>query len=274
MVSGMINPEQVLSVGNTLVRVLIIIVGMTLVLKGIGLLAQRLFVPNLELGKRAFYMEEKRARTLNALLSSMLRYAVYFVAGVMILQEFRVDTTSLIAGAGIFGLAIGVGAQSLIKDVITGFFIVLEDQFAVGDYIASGSMTGTVEEIGFRVTKLRDMNGVLHIIPHGEISRISNFTRGHMQATINVPIAYEADLRQALALMEEACQEVREELPEVLEVPRVLGVVDLRPGEVVVRIVARTIPLEQVKVETAVRAKIKYLFDAHHIPAPPLILRS
>lgn len=267
------NPEYLLSLGHTLLRVLAIIAILIGALKGVNLLSQRFFVPNLELGNRAFYMDEKRARTLNTLTGSILRYAAYFVAGIMILQEFRVDTTSLVAGAGILGLAVGVGAQSLIKDVITGFFIVLEDQFAVGDFIASGTMTGTVEEIGFRVTKLRDMNGVLHIIPHGEISRVSNYTRGHMQAVINVPIAYEADLRQALALMEEACQEVREELPEVLEIPKVLGVVDLRPGEVVVRIVAKTIPLEQVKVETALRGKIKNLFEAHRVPTPPLILR-
>jgi small conductance mechanosensitive channel len=166
-------------------------------------------------------------------------------------------------------LAIGVGAQSLIKDFITGFFIILEDQYAIGDYIVSKEMSGTVEEMGFRVTKLRDANGVLHIIPNGDISRVSNYTRGYMQAVINVPVSYQADIDIVLRLLHEACEDIGLNVKEAIETPVVLGVVDFRPGEVIIRIVAKTVPLEQMKVETALRHKIKTLFDEANILPPP-----
>lgn len=230
-----------------------------------GILVDRFFTP--EPGAKKFYLEEKRARTLGALLKTILRYTVYFIATVMLLQEFKIDTTSIIAGAGIIGLAVGVGAQSLVKDFITGFFIILEDQYAVGDYIVSAEMSGTVEEVGFRITKLRDANGVLHILPNSSISRVSNFTRGYMQAVVNIPVAYDADLSKVIELLETVGREVAE-MPEVLDGPKVIGVVDLKPGEVTLRVIAKTVPLEQTKVEAAFRQKIKLLFDQQNIPAP------
>jgi small conductance mechanosensitive channel len=193
---------------------------------------------------------------------------MYFIAIIMILQVFQIDTTSIIAGAGIITLALGVGAQSLIKDFITGFFIILEDQYAVGDYITSAELSGTVEEIGFRATKLRDANGVLHFIPHGTVSKVSNYTRGHMQAVINIPVAYEADVGKVSALLEEVCTDVGRTMPEVVEGPKLLGIVDLRPGEIMMRIIANTVPLENSKVEIAIRYKIRLLFDAAQIPSP------
>lgn len=267
-VHEVLTPDFLLYIGNKAVRVVLIIGGAVLFLRFLRLLVNRLLVLKPP-GLTTFYFEEKRARTIHGLLQSITRYAVYFIAGVMVLQEFQVDTTSIIAGAGIIGLAIGVGAQSLIRDFITGFFIILEDQYAVGDYIVSKDMAGTVEEMGFRVTKLRDGNGVLHIIPNGEISRVSNHTRGHMQAVINVPVAYQADLTEVLELLQKACAEIGGTVIEAIEPPKVLGVVDLRPGELIIRIIAKTVPLEQVKVETALRQKIKLLFDEAHILPPP-----
>ncbi|MPM67865.1 Small-conductance mechanosensitive channel [bioreactor metagenome] len=129
-------------------------------------------------------------------------------------------------------------------------------------------MAGIVEEIGFRVTKLRDANGVLHIIPHGAIARISNHTRGHMVATVNVSVSYQADIDKVLALLDNACSDVGKVMTEVLDGPKVVGLVDLRPGEIIIRITAKTVPLEQVKVETALRYKIKLLFDEAEIPLP------
>lgn len=265
-----LTPDFWLMAGNKALRIVLIIAGAVFTLRFLGLVVGRFFAPNFE--AKSFYMEEKRARTLSRLFQSIIRYIIYFIAIVMVLQEFHIDTTSIIAGAGIVGLALGVGAQSLIKDFITGFFIILEDQYAVGDYIVSGDMSGTVEEIGFRVTKLRDGNGVLHIIPHGAISRISNHTRGHMQATVNVPIAYEADVDNTLKVLDEACVTVGKNMPEVLEGPNVLGIVDFRPGELVVRLTAKTVPLEQIKVETALRRTIKQLFDANGVPYPSMPL--
>jgi len=260
-----LSPGFLMDLGGRLGRIATIGVITWVACHFFGILVDRFFTP--EPGAKKFYLEEKRARTLSALLKTILRYTVYFIATVMLLQEFKIDTTSIIAGAGIIGLAVGVGAQSLVKDFITGFFIILEDQYAVGDYIVSGEMSGTVEEVGFRITKLRDANGVLHILPNSSISRVSNFTRGYMQAVINIPVAYEANLSKVFNLLEAAGQEVAA-MPEVLDGPKVIGVVDLRPGEVVVRVIAKTVPLEQTKVEAAFRHKIKLLFDKDQIPTP------
>lgn len=262
------TPEILLVAGNKIVRIIIILLGAAFILRLFSLMVNNVFIPNI--GINAFHFDERRARTLGGLLQSMIRYVIYFITIVMILQEFKIDTTSIVAGAGIVGLALGVGAQSLIRDFITGFFIVLENQFAVGDYIVSGDMAGTVEDIGLRVTKLRDGNGVLHIIPHGAISRVSNYTRGHMQAVVNVPVAHEADIDTVFSLLDQACIFIAKEMVEVLEGPTVLGVVDIRSQELIVRLVAKTVPLEQGKVENALRYKIKSLFDEAHIPPPTI----
>lgn len=264
----LLTPEFLVVAGHSFIRVLGIILGAMVVLKLFSLLVNRVFIHNI--GGNAFPFDEKRARTLGGLLQSIIRYMIYFVAIIMVLQEFKIDTTSLVAGAGIVGLALGVGAQSLIRDLITGFFIVLENQFAVGDYIVSGDMGGTVEDIGLRVTKLRDSNGVLHIIPHGAIIRVTNFTRGHMQAIVNIPISYEEDLQKVLSLLEEACVIIKEKVPQVVEIPKVVGIVDWRGQELIVRLVAKTLPLEQVKVETALRYQIKTLFQAADIKPPTI----
>lgn len=262
------SPDFLLFAGNKALRICIILVVTALVLRFFRVVVSRLFVTSP--GGRTFYFDERRARTLSILLQSIMRYGIYFIAIILILQEFSIDTTSIVAGAGILGLAIGVGAQSLIKDLITGFFVILEDQYAVGDYIASGDMTGTVEEIGFRVTKLRDANGVLHIIPHGLITRITNYTRGHMLAAVTVPVAYEADITRVLALLDEACREIGAAMPEVIDGPKVIGVVEFGTAGPVAKIVAKTVPLEQGKVEAALRYRIKLLFDRDGILMPPV----
>ncbi|SMC91816.1 mechanosensitive ion channel family protein [Sporomusa malonica] len=249
-----------------MVRLLAICSGGFILLRVTNMLVEQFFIP--KPGVKTLYLEEKRARTLSSLLHSIIRYTIYFIVAVMILQEFKIDTTSIVAGAGIIGLALGVGAQSLIKDFITGFFIILEDQYGVGDYVVIGDMTGTVEELGFRVTKLRDGNGILHIIPNGSILRVSNYTRGHMQATVNVPVPYEADIDEIFNILDEVCVTIGKSMPEVLAGPNVVGVVDLKPGEVVIRLTAKTVPLEQVKVETALRRLIKERFAAAKIPPP------
>lgn len=266
----LLRPDYLFFWGNKALRLVAIAIGAAIALRFFSMIVDRFFMP--QPGSKRFYLEEKRARTLSTLLKSIIHYTVYFITLVMILQEFQIDTTSIIAGAGIIGLAIGFGAQTLVKDVITGFFIILEDQYSVGDYIVSGDMAGTVEELGFRVTKLRDFKGVLHIIPNGAISRLTNFTRGNMQAVVNVPVSYEADIRQIMDLLEEACSAVKD-LPQVVEAPRVVGIVDMQPGEITVRVAVKTLPLEQFGVETILRRRIKELFAEAKIPLPAAALK-
>jgi len=252
--------------GHSIIRVVGIILGAMIILKLFSLVVKRIFIPTVE--GITFNFDEKRARTLGGLLQSIIRYMIYFIAIIMVLQEFKIDTTSLVAGAGIIGLALGVGAQSLIRDLITGFFIVLENQFAVGDYIVSGDMGGTVEDIGLRVTKLRDFNGVLHIIPHGAIVRVTNYTRGHMQAMVMIPIAYSEDIDKILSLLKEACAIVKASVPQVVEGPTIVGIADWHGQELVARLVAKTLPLEQGTVETALRYQVKKIFEQENINPP------
>lgn len=253
----------VISVATSAIKIAVIAVVSIVILRLSGTVVDRLFLRGQDAKK--YFFEEKRAKTLSALLKSVLRYLVYFIAGIMILKEFNIDTTSILAGAGIVGLAVGFGAQSLVRDIITGFFIIFEDQFSVGDYVTAAELSGTVEEIGLRVIKLRDFNGVLHIIPNGSTSKVTNFTRGTMLAAVNIPIAYEADKEKAWQAVEEAMAEVRQEMDEIIDGPRILGFVDFNQYSTVLRVIAKVVPLEQAKVETALRQRIIRKFAAENI---------
>ena len=244
-------------------------VGLILLGASIGFRVFRLLIRRFFFGRAAdhFAFEEKRAKTLSGLLENICRYALYFVATVMVLQEFHVDTTSILASAGVIGLALGVGAQNIVKDFIAGFFIILEDQYAVGEYVVSGTVEGIVEDIGFRVTKLRDGNGVLHVLPNGGITRISNFNRGSVQTAVNVPISYQADVKQVMAALQEICDEFKQEHPELVGGPDILGIAEFQAGYMSIRVLAKCVPMTQSKVEAALRYKIRLAFQSREVPS-------
>jgi small conductance mechanosensitive channel len=212
--------------------------------------------------------DERKIKTIAVLLKSMLKYVIYFIAGVTVLRIFGIPTESIIATAGIGGLAIGFGAQNLVRDVITGFFILFEDQFSVGDYIETAGLTGFVEEMGLRVTKLRSFSGELHIIPNGEINKVTNHSRGSIRALVDVDIAYEEDIDRALKTLNEVCQQMAQEREDIVEGPTVLGVQELGSSSVVIRIIAKTVPLQQWSVERELRKRIKETFDERGIEIP------
>lgn len=213
--------------------------------------------------------ENRRVNTLRTLLKSGLHYTAYFMIVVTALSLCGVRVEAILAGAGIVGLAVGFGAQSLVRDVITGFFILLEDQFAVGDYITAAGVSGTVEEMGLRVTKLRDFGGQLHIIPNGQISMVTNYSKGNTRALVEVGVAYEESLERVLGVLKKVCEEASGELSEVIvEGPKVLGVESFGPHDVVIRIVAYTKPLHHWYVERELRRRIKEAFDREGIEIP------
>lgn len=222
---------------------------------------------------KGLYFDERRILTLRTLSKSILRYVAYFIVGFTILGQLAelANTTlkGFLAGAGILGVALGFGAQNLVRDVITGFFILLENQYAVGEYITTGNFSGFVEEIGLRVTKLRDWGGEYHIIPNGQITTVTNHSRGSMRALVDMGIAYEEDLDRALAVMNRVADETGREMQDVIvEGPEVLGVVAFGPGEVVIRTVAKTKPMEQWRVERELRKRFKEAFHEEGIEAP------
>ncbi|MCR4430302.1 MAG: mechanosensitive ion channel family protein [Tepidanaerobacteraceae bacterium] len=228
------------------------------------------FIDRLFLMKRSdkLPMSENKRKTLTGLLKSIVRYVTYFVVLINLLELLGIRTESLLTAAGIGGLAVGFGAQNLVKDVISGFFIIFEDQYGVGDYVEVAGVAGTVEDIGIRSTRLRDFGGQLHIIPNGEITRVTNHSRGAMRALVEINIAYEEDLGRVMEVLEDVCREVRSKRDDIVEGPTVLGVTKLGSSEVVVTILARTVPMQQWSVEREIRKAVKDRFVKENIEIP------
>ncbi|KRQ85962.1 putative MscS family protein YkuT [Caloramator mitchellensis] len=226
--------------------------------------------------KSRFGLNDKKADTLNELFKNLLRYIIYFVSAIWVLETLGFDIKTLIAVTGVAGVAIGFGAQSLVKDVISGFFILFEDQFAVGDYISIDGFSGIVEVLGLRVTKIRDFSGELHIIPNGTINRVTNKSRGNMRALVDVSISYEDDIERAVEVLNNVCHKMKQELDYIVEGPTVLGVVKLSEHGVDIRVVAKTIPMKQWEAEMELRKRIKMEFDKEkiEIPYPKRIIYS
>lgn len=242
-----------------------VLIGAIILVKVGGAAITRLFAPR----EGSLLAVGKRAQTMAALLKSILRYAVYFIAGVTILGLFGVQTGALLAGAGVVGLAVGFGAKNLIQDIITGFFILFEDQFAVGEYISTSGVSGIVEEVGLRVTRLKDLGGQVHYVPNGKISQVTNHSRDSLQAAVDISIAYEEDLNRAVQILEQAGNRLAREWADLITAgPEVLGVVALSPGEVTIRLSARARPLLHWKVERELRKRAKEALDEAGIKTP------
>lgn len=221
------------------------------------------------------YIEEKRIKTLKLLLKSILKYVVYFFAAMIILSFLNVPIGSLIAGAGVLGVAIGFGAQSLVKDVINGFFILFENQFSVDDYIETAGVSGIVEEIGLRTTKIRDLGGQLHIIPNSKIIQVTNYSSGNMRVMVDVGIGYNEDAQQAIAVLNKLCEEIAEEKGDLItDGPQVLGVQELASSSVVIRIWAMTKPMQNWGISRYIRMRAKQVLDETgiEIPYPHMVL--
>lgn len=220
----------------------------------------------------------RRKKTLILLLESILLYIIYFFAFVIILSIFGVPVASLIAGAGILGLAVGFGAQSLVEDVINGFFILFEDQYAVGDYVGIADKEGIVQELGLRTTTIRNFAGEIHIIPNGDIRQVTNYSVSKdMRVMVDVGISYDEKPAEAIAELKKLCQLIAEEKTDILtEGPVVLGVNELAGSSVVLRVLARVKPMEQWAMGRYIKQRIKEYFDevGIEIAYPYLVLLS
>ncbi|HEY7677473.1 MAG TPA: mechanosensitive ion channel family protein, partial [Candidatus Methylomirabilis sp.] len=202
----------------------------------------------------------KRVRTLVGFLRRVASVLIYAIALTMVLRELGVDITPIIAGAGLAGVALGFGAQGLIKDLISGVFILAEDQFRVGDVIKTAGVAGQVERITLRVTQVRDLEGVLHTVPNGEIKVVSNLTMGFSRVSLDVGVSYREDLDRAIKLLDAVGRELAEDPkfgPLILEPPTVLGVEALAESQVTLRLLAKTLPLQQWDVARELRKRIK-----------------
>ena len=217
---------------------------------------------------RTLKVNERRAKTVGVLIHNIIKYTINFFVILMILEQLGFKLAPVLAGAGVLGLAIGFGAQNLVKDVISGFFIIFEDQFGVGDQITINNFTGVVEEIGLRITKLRSWTGELHIIPNGTIQEVTNFSTHNSVAVIDIGVAYEEDLERVNKVLESILSESFKEVQDMVKPPEILGVQNFGPSEVIMRIVAETKPMLHYSVARKLRAKIKEGFDREGIEIP------
>jgi len=214
---------------------------------------------------------EKRVKTLSKVFVVTSGILILVTALFMVLSEFGVNIGPLIAGFGIVGVAVGFGAQYLIRDLIAGLFIIMENQYNVGDVVRIGSISGIVEEINLRRTVLRDLDGVVHFIPNGESGVISNFTKEWSRVNLNVSVSYGTNLDHAIAVINRVCKEMAEEphwKSSIIKTPQVLRVDNLGDSGIDIKILGDTKPIMQWDVMGEIRKRIKKAFDEEGIEIP------
>lgn len=209
-----------------------------------------------------------RALTLQSLSENVFSYVLIFILVTTIFNIFGLSVASLIAGAGIIGLAIGFGAQGLVSDVVTGFFLLLEKQLDVNDYVTVGSIDGIVEAVGLRTTKVRSFDGTLNYIPNRDITTVSNHSRGHMRALVDIGISYDANIDKAMTVIQAACAQVATKEIGIVEGPDVIGVQAFGASDVTLRVIAKAANGEQWAVERQLRKAIKEALDENGIEIP------
>ncbi|EGA90076.1 small conductance mechanosensitive channel [Planococcus donghaensis MPA1U2] len=209
-----------------------------------------------------------RALTLQSLSENIFSYILIFVLVTTVFNIFGLSVASLIAGAGIIGLAIGFGAQGLVSDVVTGFFLLLEKQLDVNDYVTVGNIDGIVEAVGLRTTKLRSFDGTLNYIPNRDILTVSNHSRGNMRALVDIGISYDENIDEAMAVIQEACTQMASRDIGIVDGPDVIGVQAFGASDVTLRVIARAENGEQWAVERQLRKAIKEALDAKGIEIP------
>jgi moderate conductance mechanosensitive channel len=206
-----------------------------------------------------------RANALGSVLSNAASVTIFGIAIAIILGDMGVNLAPVLASAGVLGIAIGFGAQNLVQDFLAGIFMLLEDQYGVGDVIDVGNVTGTVEAVSLRITRLRDVNGVVWHIRNGTISQAGNESQGWARAIVDFPVAYDRDIPRVRRLMMATAAKMWQE-PDwhgvILEEPEVWGVQELSTDEIVVRLAARTAPLRQWEVGRELRERMKIALDA------------
>ena len=210
----------------------------------------------------------QRVRTLDPLLKNVIRYSLAFIAIVIVLREFGVDVQAILVSAGVVGLAVGLGAQTLIRDVITGVFLLFEGLISVGDVVEVGPTVGTVESIGLRVTRMRLLNGAQRIIPNGELTQFTNYTKGWPLAVVDISLSYKADVRRALQVLERVGQEwLRETGQPDARVPPP-GIVRFGDANMVLRLTVPVAAARRFEAELDLRRRVKEALEAEAIPFP------
>ena len=215
--------------------------------------------------------EKQRARTIRRILDGTILFLVAIVAGAMSLLELGVEVAPLLAGAGVVGIAISLGAQSLVKDILAGIFIIIEDQFSIGDRVAVAGVSGVVERMTLRSTTLRDLEGTAHIVPNGEMRVVSNKTKGWSRVVLRIGVAYDTDLERAMEVLGQIGQGLAADgawKDKLLEEPIVAGVDDLRESDIAILFMIKTVPGDQWTVAREARKRIVETLTQEGIDMP------
>jgi len=211
----------------------------------------------------------RRAQTLSAILRGASQAAILFIGLMILLEKLTINITPILASAGIVGIAVGFGAQSLVKDIFAGFLILLEDQYGVGDSVKIGEVSGTVERLTLRSTWVRGLDGSLTTIPNGSISAVANLSKDWARAVLDVEVDYHEDIDRAMRVMIETARGMKEEMPQViLDEPVMLGVDKLTGTSIVLRLILKTAPAQQAEIGRELRRRIKLAFDREGVRVP------
>ena len=241
-------------------------------IKGIEKITDKVRASNVLQGEQSELRTKARTETLTSVLSSIANLVIWTVAVLISLGEIGINLGPLIAGAGIVGVAVGFGAQSIVKDFLSGMFMLVEDQYGVGDSVDVGLASGTVERMTLRTTILRDTNGSVWYIPNGEIARVGNRSQVWSRAVLDIDVAYDTDLRKAQQVMQDVADDLWHDDSfvegDIIEQPKVTGVQNLGIDGITLRLVAKTDPSEQWAVARELRIRIKEAFDEEGIEMP------
>lgn len=245
--------------------------GLGAVSADVGASSQHSAATLLRTGGPATMRTRQRSATVGALLGSVSTFTIWGIAALMVLGEFGIQLGPLLAGAGIVGVAVGFGAQNLVRDFLSGVFMLIEDQYGVGDVIDAGPATGTVEGLSLRTTRLRDVEGNVWHIPNGQIARVANKSQDWSRALLDIQVSYETGTERAAEVIGEVAQAMCQDpvwKADILAEPEVWGVEDLGPDGVTIRLVVMTKALSQWKVARELRLRVKQAFDAEGIDIP------
>jgi len=267
------GPELWVMLGKGFFRIVLIWILATLVIRVGRKVTEQLF-QNKQRGP--IRITARREATLKKLIQNMLSYVIYFIAFIMTLETVGIEIGPLLAGAGVAGLAIGFGAQNLVRDIISGFFIIFEDQFSVGDYVTISGVEGTVEEIGLRTTKVQSWTGEQNVIPNGNVTQVTNYSIHNGLAVVDINIPYENDIGVAEKIIEDVAGDLPGKYEEIIEVPEIYGVQTLELSHFVIRVVAETEPVYQWAGARNIRKEVKERLykEGIDIPSPRLVMYS
>lgn len=257
--------DKATDAGGIIINCIIVIILCALLYKVTSKLIISIFNSKIASGK---VMTERKVNTISPIVLSAVKYIYYFIAIFSVLTMCGIDSTSLLAVAGVGSVAIGFGAQSLVKDVISGFFILMEDQYGVGDIIEIQGINGTVEEMSIRTTKIRGFDGTVHFIPNGAVVIVTNMCKDYINAIVDIDIDYNEDMDKVLEILNDEIDIAYEKIEGFRKRPDVLGITGLNDSAVRVRIVAECEIKSNYNAERELRRILKKRLDDENISIP------